>query len=97
MAVAAQSSAGWLLLHSGELNDGQPLKPDSRPSVVSGIYRFSRNPMYLGFLFGLLGWAIFLSNPWPSSSSRIHRLHDRFQIEPEEKALAVLFGAVRCL
>jgi hypothetical protein len=40
-----------------------PMKPDSTSSlVVSGIYRLTRNPMYLGFLLVLLGWAIFLSN-----------------------------------
>ncbi len=40
-----------------------PIKPDSTSTlVVSGIYRYTRNPMYLGFLLVLLGWAIFLSN-----------------------------------
>ncbi len=31
--------------------------------VVSGIHRRTRNPMYLGFLFMLLGWAAYSSNP----------------------------------
>src|SRR5215471_7736776 len=40
-----------------------PMKPDSTSAlVVSGIYRYTRNPMYLGFLLILLGWATFLSN-----------------------------------
>jgi protein-S-isoprenylcysteine O-methyltransferase Ste14 len=40
-----------------------PMRPDSTTSlVVSGIYQYTRNPMYLGFLMVLLGWAIFLSN-----------------------------------
>jgi protein-S-isoprenylcysteine O-methyltransferase Ste14 len=71
-----------------------PLNPDSSSSlVVSGIYRFSRNPMYLGFLFGLLGWAIFLSNPLAFFLlPAFIAFMNRFQIEPEEKALAVLFG-----
>src|SRR5690606_25837351 len=30
--------------------------------VVAGIYRYTRNPMYLGFLILLLGWAVFLEN-----------------------------------
>ena len=40
-----------------------PLKPETTTAMVtSGIYRFTRNPMYLGFLFVLAGWAIYLSN-----------------------------------
>jgi protein-S-isoprenylcysteine O-methyltransferase Ste14 len=30
--------------------------------VVGGVYQLSRNPMYLGFLFILAGWAVYLSN-----------------------------------
>ena len=38
-----------------------PMKPNSASSlVVSGIYRYTRNPMYLGFLLVLFGWAAFL-------------------------------------
>src|SRR5687768_16639278 len=40
-----------------------PMKPNSATSlVVSGIYKYTRNPMYLGLLLVLLGWAAFLSN-----------------------------------
>ncbi len=43
-----------------------PTKPESSSSlVISGIYKLSRNPMYLGFLFVLVGWAVFLSNALP--------------------------------
>ncbi len=71
-----------------------PMKPESSSSlVVSGIYRWSRNPMYLGFLLGLLGWAIFLSNVLAFLFLPVFILYmNRFQIEPEEKTLAVLFG-----
>jgi protein-S-isoprenylcysteine O-methyltransferase Ste14 len=30
--------------------------------VVSGVYRYSRNPMYLGLLCLLIAWAIYVSN-----------------------------------
>ena len=71
-----------------------PMKPESSSSlVVSGIYRWTRNPMYLGFLLGLLGWAIFLSNALAFFFLPAFIVYmNRFQIEPEEKALAVLFG-----
>ena len=40
-----------------------PLTPEATTRMVtSGIYRFTRNPMYLGFLLILVGWAIALSN-----------------------------------
>jgi protein-S-isoprenylcysteine O-methyltransferase Ste14 len=41
-----------------------PTTPHSASSLVdSGIYRFTRNPMYLGLLSILLGWAVFLASP----------------------------------
>jgi len=41
-----------------------PTKPQSSTTlVVSGFYRLTRNPMYLGFLFFLVAWAIWLGNP----------------------------------
>ncbi|MDQ6733456.1 MAG: isoprenylcysteine carboxylmethyltransferase family protein [Nitrospirota bacterium] len=71
-----------------------PMKPDSTSSlVVSGIYRLTRNPMYLGFLLVLLGWAIFLSNALTFVFLPAFVFYmNRFQIEPEEKALHSLFG-----
>jgi protein-S-isoprenylcysteine O-methyltransferase Ste14 len=71
-----------------------PMKPDSASSlVVSGIYRLTRNPMYLGFLSVLFGWAIFLSNALAFVFLPVFVLYmNRFQIKPEEKALRTLFG-----
>ena len=71
-----------------------PMKPDSTSSlVVSGIYRLTRNPMYLGFLLVLLGWAIFLSNALAFLFLPAFIFYmNRFQIGPEEKALNSLFG-----
>ncbi len=71
-----------------------PLKPQSSSSLVSwGVYRVTRNPMYLGFLLGLAGWAVLLSNAvallfLPGFMLYIHW----FQIVPEERALTALFG-----
>jgi protein-S-isoprenylcysteine O-methyltransferase Ste14 len=71
-----------------------PLKPESSSSlVVSGIYARTRNPMYLGLLLVLTGWAIFLSNVVAFLLLPAVILYlNRFQIEPEERALAKLFG-----
>lgn len=71
-----------------------PLTPDAASAVVSGgIYRVSRNPMYLGFLLALAGWAVYLSNAGaflflPAFVAYI----TRYQIQPEERALLGKFG-----
>src|SRR5437762_2181631 len=42
-----------------------PLNPEGASSIVSsGIYSFTRNPMYMGLTTVLLGWAVWLSVPW---------------------------------
>ena len=71
-----------------------PMTPESSSSlVVSGIYKLTRNPMYLGFLLALLGWTIFLSNvPALLCLPAFILYMNRFQIAPEERALAALFG-----
>ncbi|MGH7257695.1 MAG: methyltransferase family protein [Nitrospiraceae bacterium] len=71
-----------------------PLKPESASTLVrSGIYLLTRNPMYLGLLVILLGWAIFLANALAFVLLPAFILYmNRFQIEPEERALASLFG-----
>jgi protein-S-isoprenylcysteine O-methyltransferase Ste14 len=71
-----------------------PMKPDAASSVVStGIYRVSRNPMYVGFLILLTAWAIFLSHPLPFLFLPVFVAYmNRFQISPEERALSAKFG-----
>jgi len=72
-----------------------PTKPDATESlVVSGVYRLSRNPMYLGALLALVGWVVFLSHPLPVLFLPGFVAYlNRFQIAPEERALAGKFGA----
>jgi protein-S-isoprenylcysteine O-methyltransferase Ste14 len=71
-----------------------PMKPELSSSlVISGIYKLSRNPMYLGFLLVLAGWAVFLSNALAFVFVAAFIFYmNRFQIEPEEKALAAKFN-----
>jgi len=62
--------------------------------VVRGVYRYTRNPMYLGLLLTLLAWAVFLANPLAVLWLVVYVLYiTRFQIIPEERVLASLFGA----
>jgi protein-S-isoprenylcysteine O-methyltransferase Ste14 len=71
-----------------------PRVPHETSSLVkSGVYRFSRNPMYLGFLFILTGWAIFLSNWLSFVFLPLFILYiNRFQIVPEEWHMLEKFG-----
>lgn len=73
-----------------------PLTPQSVSSFVAeGIYRYIRNPMYLGFLLALTGLALFLGNALGAIFPILFVLYmNRFQIAPEEDALAERFGEV---
>lgn len=72
-----------------------PTTPNSASSLVdSGIYRFTRNPMYLGLLSMLIGWAVFLASPLTLIGALVFVVYmNRFQIKPEESALLNVFGA----
>lgn len=71
-----------------------PMKPETATALVeSGVYRFTRNPMYLGFLVVLLGWAAFLANVLAAVMLVGFVWYmTRFQIIPEERALSEQFG-----
>jgi protein-S-isoprenylcysteine O-methyltransferase Ste14 len=71
-----------------------PMKPGSSSSlVVAGIYSVTRNPMYLGLLLVLLAWAIYLANILTVLFLPAFVWYmNRYQIEPEERALTSLFG-----
>ena len=72
-----------------------PLNPSASSSVVSsGIYRVSRNPMYLGFLLALAGWAVYLSNAGAALLVPAFVAYmTQYQIKPEERALLAKFGS----
>ena len=71
-----------------------PLHPERTSAVVSnGIFRVTRNPMYLGLLLVLLGVAVFLwSLPALVGPLAFVAYMGRFQIVPEERALEQKFG-----
>ncbi|KTF13915.1 methyltransferase family protein [Pseudoalteromonas sp. H103] len=71
-----------------------PNKPEQASKLVtSGIYKISRNPMYVGFAFILAGWGIWLSSLWALLCIIGFVVYlTLFQIIPEERALIKLFG-----
>ena len=72
-----------------------PMKPEAASSlVVTGIYKVTRNPMYVGLTVLLLAWAVFLWSAWALLGPLAFVAYiSRFQIAPEERVLATLFGA----
>lgn len=71
-----------------------PLSPDAAATlVVVGIYRRTRNPMYLGMLLLLTSWAFLLGNAaaFVVLPGFVFYLN-RFQIAPEERILTARFG-----
>lgn len=71
-----------------------PTRPGAASALVtSGAFRLTRNPMYLSLLLYLLAWGAYLSNLLPLLLLPVFVLYiTRFQIRPEERALASLFG-----
>lgn len=73
-----------------------PLKPEQTTQLVThGIYRYSRNPMYIGFLLFLVAWVVYLGNAIALLLLPAFILvMNKVQIIPEEKILMEKFGDV---
>lgn len=75
------------------LNPTRPGK--SECLVTSGIYAWTRNPMYLGLLLWLAGLALMLGSPIALLGLlAFFGYMTRYQIIPEERAFAARFGPV---
>ena len=70
-----------------------PMWPDRASVLVTdGIYRYTRNPMYLGMTLLLLAWAVYLANAAAFLGTVLFVAYiTRFQIIPEERALIRIF------
>lgn len=95
LGVIGFAIIGWAMLSFLEANTTvNPMKPSSASVLVtSGVYSHSRNPMYLGLLFILIGWALYLANVLTFLVLPAFVLYmNQFQIKPEERALKARFG-----
>ncbi|WP_237215162.1 methyltransferase family protein [Falsiroseomonas oryziterrae] len=91
LSVALVGWAVLALVKAG--NDPRPDRPDAA-MVESGPYRFSRNPIYLGFLLAATGLALMWGTLWGWIGVVVtHGLLDRLVIAKEEAYLAGRFGA----
>lgn len=71
-----------------------PFSPENASKLVtSGMYRFTRNPMYVGLALLLTGWAIYLGSLSPFLLIPLFVVVLTVQqIIPEEKILEEKFG-----
>lgn len=72
-----------------------PRDPEASSTIVTtGVYRFSRNPMYLAFSLILAGWSLYLAQLQALMLVPVFVLYmTRFQIRPEERVLEERFGS----
>lgn len=95
LGVIGFAIIGWAMLSFLEAQTTvNPMKPSSASVLVtSGVYRHTRNPMYLGTFLILVGWALFLANALSFLVLPAFILYmNQFQIKPEERALTARFG-----
>jgi len=71
-----------------------PMKPENTTGlVIKGLYKFTRNPMYVGLQIILIGYAIWLGSFTPFIILPIfYWIITKMQIKPEEKILEEKFG-----
>ena len=71
-----------------------PVRIDQASRVVTGgIYRVTRNPMYVGLTALLTMWAVWLAVPLALLGPVLFALFThRFQILPEERVMSAKFG-----
>ena len=71
-----------------------PTRPHKTSNlVINGIYKITRNPMYLGMLFLIMAYAIYNNNVMGCIIIPIFIFYiNKFQIEPEEIEMRKKFG-----
>ena len=71
-----------------------PTRPEKTSNlVISGVYKLTRNPMYLGMLFLIMAYAIYNNSIFGCIVIPIFIFYiNKFQIEPEEIEMRKKFG-----
>jgi len=94
MAIAPVAPTAAMIQFRQAHTTIDPHKPETANALVtSGVYAWTRNPMYLGLSTLLLGWAITLGTLSPLAGPALFvLLIQRVQILPEEHALRMRFG-----
>ena len=95
IALAIVFDGTALILFLQQKTTINPCFPErAKVLITTGIYRFSRNPMYMGMVFLLIAWAIHLMHPLPWMVIPLFiMVVQHLQILPEEKILRQRFNA----
>ncbi len=98
LAVAVLALGIWLPIAAvGNLSHrGTTLNPFGTPSVLvtDGLFRYSRNPVYLGFTVFLVGLGLLGASPWALLPALIFAGICNWHYIPfEEQTAARVFGA----
>ncbi len=95
LIVAAVVLAVALMTFRRHQTTMNPLNPNNTTNLVTtGIYAYSRNPMYLSMFFVLLGWGFYLGHLSTAFGIALYFVAiTRLQILPEEKILERKFGS----
>ena len=93
LAAVGLVALGWavaMMLRSGQ--NPEPWKPT--PELLpTGIYRFSRNPMYAGMFLVQLALALWLDHAWIAITAPLALLAVfHIAVKPEERYLEEKFG-----
>lgn len=95
MIVIAASFDLWsIFLFLKKHTTANPMKPENTTGIVTkGLYKITRNPMYVGLLTILTGYAIWLGSLTPFFVLPLfYLLINEMQIKPEEEILEKKFG-----
>jgi protein-S-isoprenylcysteine O-methyltransferase Ste14 len=94
VAGVAIALSGVLAFRRANTTVDPRVPQQSSSLVMRGIYRYSRNPMYVGFLLLLIAWAFYLLSAAALALLPLFVWYmNRFQIAPEERHLLQKFGA----
>jgi protein-S-isoprenylcysteine O-methyltransferase Ste14 len=94
IAGIAVALSGVLAFRRADTTVDPRVPEQSSSLVIRGIYRYSRNPMYVGFLLLLAALACYLMNVAAFALLPLFVWYiNRFQIAPEERFLLQKFGA----
>ncbi len=92
--VAIMSDFWSIRLFLKKHTTANPMKPQNTTGLITtGLYKISRNPMYMGLLTVLAGYAIYLGSLTPFLGLPVYYfIVTEMQIKPEEAILEDKFG-----
>ncbi|GMV22214.1 MAG: hypothetical protein AMXMBFR57_21630 [Acidimicrobiia bacterium] len=94
VVIAVTVDVSALVAFGRARTTANPFRPERATRMVTGgVYRITRNPMYLGMALLLSAWAIRQASAWALLGPVAFVAYiTHFQIRPEEAALTGKFG-----